>query len=293
MSSLEVITIPVLERSGFALLGESLLKGPASRLQFLGASRSESVFKGETLVKTQAIRWILAGNLMISTALAAEPLSDLKMRLAGLHSDEPLKIHVDVELKHRGTAPLHLNDERKRGAAIVEYGSRGVESIEQWWTGRAIRISVWKRGDGESEMPLINDVDAGDLIDPASLIDLLLDGATLLGDEPAAWQGQPARLLTIHPGPLTAERMPAEGESQLLNLGMKVWISESGEPLALERSIELQLGPFLTVKQRQDLTFQQVDGRLLVAEARETYSGTGLAVLHGRDDKKSKVTVLK
>lgn len=35
-------------------------------------------------------------------------------------------------------------------------------------------------------MPLANDVEAGDLIDPASLIDLLLDGATLLGDEPGS-----------------------------------------------------------------------------------------------------------
>jgi hypothetical protein len=37
----------------------------------------------------------------------------------------------------------------------------------------------------------------------------------------------------------------------------------------------------------------QIDGRLLVDEARETYSGTALAVLHGGDAKKMKVTALK
>lgn len=36
----------------------------------------------------------------------------------------------------------------------------------------------------------------------------------------------------------------------------------------------------------------RVEGRLLVAEAEETWSGTGLAVLHSRDDRKMKVVAV-
>ncbi len=71
---------------------------------------------------------------------------------------------------------------------------------------------------------------------------------------------------------------------------VKVWLDETGAPLAMERSFETRLGPALDATQLQSLTFQQVGGRLLVAEARQSYSGTALAVLRSRDTKKIKVT---
>jgi hypothetical protein len=61
----------------------------------------------------------------------------------------------------------------------------------------------------------------------------------------------------------------------------------------MERSMDLLLGPALKATEHQALTFQQVNGRLLVAEARETYSGTALAVLRSGDARKVKVSVLK
>ena len=43
--------------------------------------------------------------------------------------------------------------------------------------------------------------------------------------------------------------------------------------------------------QQQTLALQKVDGRLLGARSEETYSGTALAVLRSRNEKKMKVTV--
>jgi hypothetical protein len=249
-------------------------------------------------VKRQALRWILAGGLLLSGSLTAEPLTDLRTRLAALRSDQPVRLQVDVELKHRGSAPLHLRKTRMRGKAVVDYGPKGVKKIDARWQESSTRFSAWKKGKVETETPLLNDVEAQDLANPVEMIDFLLDGATLLSDESGTWQGQPARLLVVRPHPSAAarnEEAAPRGESgpPPLDLEAKIWLSESGDPLALERSMEFRLGSALALTEQQTLTFQQVDGRLLVAESWASYSGTGLAVLHGRDDKKMTVTVVK
>ena len=248
-------------------------------------------------MKRQALGWILFGSLWISGSLTAEPLSDLRMRLAELQSDEPMRIQVDVELKHRGSAPLHLNKTKRRGTAIVDYGPKGVRKIEQWWTETGLRFSFWKKSKVETETRPLDDIEAQDLADPVEMMDFLLNGATLLSDESATWQGQPARLLVIRPHPSAAARneeaAPREGGPSPFDLEAKIWLNESGDPLALERSMEFRLGRALALTGQQTLTFQQVEGRLLAAEAWQAYNGTGLAVLHSRDDKKMTVTRVK
>jgi hypothetical protein len=240
-------------------------------------------------VKTQALRWIVAGGLLVSSQLIAEPLNDLQVRLAAMHNDQPMRIQVDVEVEHRGSAPLHRNKNKRRGKATVDYGPNGVKMIESRWTGRSSRFSFWSsaKNDPENETPLLNDVEALGLVDPVGTMEFLLDGATLLSDEIVTWQDQPARLLVIRPGPIAAA---SEGEP--LDLEVKIWLDESGMPLALERSSEFRLGPARAMG-LQSLTFQQVNGRLLVDRSQESYSGTALAVLRSKDIKKLKVTAVR
>jgi hypothetical protein len=241
---------------------------------------------------------LVSGPLLFSSSLTAEPLSDLRTRLADLRGDQPVRMEMDVELKHRGSAPLHLNKEKKRGRAVVKYGSRGVEVIEQRWLDSSTRISVWRKGNTETEMPLLEETEAQDLADPAGMIDLLLQDATLVTDEAVTWQEQPARLLVIHPlaakrGQDEAAAAPAQGDPLPYTLEAKIWLNDDGVPLAMERSGEIRLGGALSVTEHQTFTFQRVEGRLRAATSNETFSGTGLAVLHGRDDKKIKVTAVK
>ena len=247
-------------------------------------------------MRRQAWIEIVFVGLLVSSPLVAEPLSDLRTRLATMRSDQPIRMEMDIELKHRGSAPLHLNKEKRRGRAVVDYGSRGVEMIEQRWLGSSTRISVWRKGKGETEMPLLDEGEAHDVADPADMLDFLLKDATLVTDEAATWQGQPARFLLIHPleANRKGEEAPAKGgDPNPFTLEAKIWLNDSGVPLAMERSVEIRLGAALSVTEHQTFTFQQVGGRLRAATVDETYSGTGLAVLHGRDDKKIKVTAVK
>jgi hypothetical protein len=243
----------------------------------------------------KALGWLLAGGLMVASVLPAQPLDPLQARLATLRNDQPIRLKVDVELRHRGSAPLQLNSTKKRGRAIVIYGPHGPEVRDQRWTETATGFSAWRPSKVEEKTPLLDSVEAGDLVDPAGMLMLLLRGATLISDEEVTWQSQPARLLVVRPGPLTPERQGeaerAQGDPERFVTEAKIWLDAGGSPLALERSVELRFGPALQVTQRQTITFQQVAGRLLAAGSEETYSGTALAVLRSRDEKKMKITV--
>jgi hypothetical protein len=259
-----------------------------------GSKKTPDVL-GEQGEIMKASGWLVTGGLMLASALPAQPLDPLQVRLAALRSDQPIRLKVDVELTHRGSAPLHWNGTKKKGRAIVVYGPHGPEVREQRWRGSANRFSAWRQSKAEVETPLLDGAEAGDLVDPAGMLALLLRGATVLSDEEVTWQGQPARLLVIRPDPLAAQRQDeaktAEGNPERFVTEAKIWLDAGGSPLALERSAELRFGPALQVTQHQALTFQQVEGRLLAARSEETYSGTALAVLHSRDEKKMKITV--
>jgi hypothetical protein len=244
----------------------------------------------------KALGWLVTGGLMFASTLTAQPLNDLQARLATLRNDQPIRLKVDVELRHRGSAPLHLNRTKQRGRAIVIYGPFGPEVREQRWLETGSRFSFWRKSKIQVEAFLVDEGEAHDLIDPAGMMELLLERAALLSDEEVTWQGQPARLLVIRPGPFAAEREDEseagrKDEPERFITEAKIWLDASGSPLALERSVEIRLGPALKVMQRQTLTLQQVEGRLLAARSEETYSGTALAVLRSRNEKKMKVTV--
>lgn len=234
----------------------------------------------------QALGWTLAAGLLMSTQVSAQPINDLQTRLASMRNDQKTRLEVEIEFRHRGSAPLHLNKEKRRGVAVVEAGPKGVKKITSRWLTKGARFSVWGKQKNENEAPLLNDTDALTLVNPAGMMEAFLSEATLLSDEKVTWQGQPARLLVIRPAMLDgkAAATSEETEPKPHAITVKVWLDENGVPLAMESDFELRLGPALSVTGGQSFTFQQVEGRLLVAEAEETYSGTALAVLRGRDD---------
>jgi hypothetical protein len=247
-------------------------------------------------VKKQALGWILAGTLLASGPLQAETPADFQTRLPALRNDQPIKLKVEVELKHKGTAPLHLNSEKLRGTAVIDYGPRGVKVKKVKSRGGITQASIWRSAKERDPQELISEEEALTLVNPAAALELALNDTTLVSDGMTTWQGRPARLLVFQPNEIKEVQAKTSTEGGPLPPVFgetKIWLDESGAPLALERSGNLLLGPMLKVEVREAIEFQQVAGRLLVAQWDETYSGTALAVLRGGDSKKMKVTVVE
>lgn len=245
-------------------------------------------------MNTKPLGWLVIFGLIYANALTAQPLEDLQARLAALRSEKPIRVKVDVEIRHRESAPLHLDRTKQKGRVTVRYDARGPRVGWQRSSKSGSHVSLWKNADGEDYAPLVTEEEAGDLVDPAGMLALLLEQGTLVSDEEVTWEGQPARLLVIRPLPFGTDRDDddrRERESERFTTEAKIWLDADGAPLALERSMELRLGPALQATQLQTLTFQQVHGRLLAARSEETFSGTALAVLRDRGEKRMKVTV--
>lgn len=248
-------------------------------------------------MNTQALRWIVvAGALLVSSPGMAQPLNDLQARLATLRTEPLTRMEVEVELRHKGTAPLHLNDSKQRGTAVIVNGRFGAEVRKQKWTKDSRRFSFWGKQEKEPDLPLMTEDEAQDLLDPVGTIDLILANAELVSDEAATWEGRPARLLVLRADfPVAAQRgkdAPPEGAHSPFLEEAKIWLDESGLPIALKRSVNAKLGPVTATEQRT-LTFRHADGRLLVDTVEADYSGNALAVLRSRDHKTMKVTKVK
>jgi hypothetical protein len=257
------------------------MAGTPLAIRVLGEICEEKIMNG------QALRMAVAGSLLISSVLMAEPLKDLQDRLTAARSQEPIRVAVEVEILHRGKAPLHLSDAKLRGRVLVDADPRGVHMWEQ-------KSSSWGSAENIPRQLLAED-DARALFDPAGWLGVFLTESTLVEDKESSWEGKPARLLVVRPPDLPVElevgKTSEEGEPLPVVYETKIWLGPDGLPLALERTALLRL-PGLETTQHQSLTFQQAGGRLLVAQSTETFSGSLQTGMHGGSDTKTmKVTV--
>jgi hypothetical protein len=247
-------------------------------------------------MRRRAIGWTLSIGLLAAAASQAEPLEEVRSRLAALQSDQPIRLVVDVQIQHRGTAPLHYNKVTERGTARFAYGPDGVKSLTQKWNKGTTHASIWTSGNpDDSDIPLLDFEEAESIANPAGALVTLLQDATLVSDSPAEWEGKAARLLVVRPAQLSEPEAAAAGSPATrrnpFSGEVKLWLDESGAPLGLEGALALRLGPAIQATQLHKVTFQQVEGRLLAAEIQEDFESTALAVLRGRDTRTLKIGV--
>jgi hypothetical protein len=242
-------------------------------------------------VKTSVLGCVLTAVLAAPTL--ADPLEELRAALPDLRAAPGTRLKVDVAFAHQGVAPLHWSGAVRRGQATVVLGKRGAHVRRERWVGTEGRASVWGEG-GESDTHLLEPETAGDLIDPAGALLVMLDGATLLEEKETERDGAPVRQITFRPGHLASDgaRHPAPPADGRLPVGLAatVWVDASGVPIAMERSFTLRLGPALDLVTHQMVSYQRVDGHLFAVEASEDYTGSALFVLRGRDARRMWVT---
>jgi hypothetical protein len=219
--------------------------------------------------------WMACG-LLISSALTAEPLTDLRARMAALRNAQPIHLKVEIERKGSESASLHKSSAKQTGRATIDYGPKGVK-IHGLRSSGSSRSSSWL-GAGEErrkwiEIPMLDEGEASFLVDPATVLYYLLWDASLLRDEPATWQGKPARLLVFVPAS-AGEKAASSGAFWRFTGEVKLWLSDSGMPWAMQHAMRPNVDTAVSAKRDQLLVFQEVEGRFLAARTEDTFSGT-------------------
>lgn len=216
--------------------------------------------------------WVAIG-LLISNALTAETLTDLRTRMAALRNTQPIRLKVELEAKHLESDPRRRSSAKLTGRATIVYGPKGVKIRGTRSTSSSHASS--RSGAEEPaavEIPLLEEGEAKFFVDPADFLYFLLWDATLLRDEQVTWEGQEARLLVIVPSSV-GEKAASVGAFWRLTGEFKLWLGNSGLPLAMQHTMRPNVEPALPAKRDQLLVFQEVDGRLLAARAEDTFSG--------------------
>lgn len=225
-------------------------------------------------MKSRALGLWMASGLLISNVLTAEPLTDLRARLAALRNTQPIRLKVEIEAKHLESASLRRSGAKQTGRATINYGPKGVR-MRGGLSTYSSHASSWGANEEPPgiEIPLLEEGEAKFLVDPANILYFLLWDATLLSDKPVDWQGQAARLLVFVPTSV-GEKAASSGAFWRFSGEVKIWLSDRGLPLAMQHTMRPNVEPAVSAKKDQLFIFQEVDGRLLASRTEDTFSGT-------------------
>ena len=224
-------------------------------------------------MKSLALGLWMAIGLLISNALTAETLTDLRTRMAALRNAQPIRLKVEIEAKHLESVPQRRSSAKLTGRATIVYGPKGAR-IRWGRSTSSSHFSSWSGAEEPAgiEIPLLEEGEAKFLVDPADILYFLLWDATLLSDKPVTWEGQEARLLVIVPT-FVGEKAASVGAFWRFTGEFKIWLGNSGLPLAMQHTMRPNVEPALPAKREQLLVFQEVDGRWLAARTEDTFSG--------------------
>ncbi len=222
--------------------------------------------------------------LLLPGTLAADGLSDLRVRLPGLTSDQPLSARVEISTRQAGGESDKQHKADGVSAVVVRLGPAGLALS---WTPEQVRQS--RRAAAEknanpdapkASLATLAALDAGEalnLLDAADPLRLSLDKATLLQDTPMSYHGQPAHRLFIR----LDLKLPEEGRkaAKSVNANLTVWVGADGVPLASDRDIRIRFSKFFlsyTVHEHAVREYQMASGHLVVRHTVQESYGSGL-----------------
>ncbi|MBS1767603.1 MAG: hypothetical protein JST05_09410 [Acidobacteria bacterium] len=216
--------------------------------------------------------------LLLAAPLRADGLADLRAALQKLPATQPVKAVADCQSwssSGKAKAPRIIQG---RAEARLEDGPAGLRL--GWDKAELARIeaaSKAKDAGPKQAMDQINGEKAKDLLDAAgALLDDLKD-AQLLGDQPEAWNGAPARLLTFK---LDAKDLDEDDRKHLKSFShiLKVWVDGAAMPLASLEQMDMKGSVFLisfeghTVERRK---YARIGDHLVTAHSESEAHGSG------------------
>ena len=204
----------------------------------------------------------------------ADALADVRSGLDRVAASDTVRARVTVSRLE--TEKDEPKGPTRRGEAVVEHGPSGLSiHLEPAFLPKPGTRAERKRHD-ETTVRL-DPGDALELVDPATGIRQLLDGATLVSDRGEPFEGKVLRTVVFRALPDVDEkdRKALKRYDDVVTLRLDA----EGVPVCLERSLDLKFSKLLisfTVSQRESRRFARVAGRLVTTSASEESAGSGL-----------------
>ena len=233
-------------------------------------------------------RTILGSALCLALAapaLSADPLSDLRAHLRKAENGAPIKAQIGVVSVRKSSDEGDDQRTTEEGSVLAEHDAAGLRLSWSAQQIRADRQADWRRAANpdaserkDGGLDLLDAKKAAELLDPAEVLRLDVEGAKLVADRSEPRNGRPTRVLVIEPrdGLSARERKSLKSREE----SIKIWLDAAGQPIATERTAKLKFSKFLItfeVKLHQTRTLARTPGgRLYVSFAVEESSGSGL-----------------
>ena len=224
------------------------------------------------------MRPALAALLLLTPALRADGLSDLRAALKAFAAKQPVKATVDCQVWNRTGKGKQPKIVQGGARATVEAGPSGLKL--GWDKAELDRIQAatkTKDHGPEQAMAALKAEKAEALVDAATdLLDDLKD-ATVQEDRADTFNGKPARLLVLR---LSDNDMDAEDRKHLKTFShtILVWMGPDGSPMGAQDQLDLK-GSFFLISfeahTKVTRTFVRSGDRLVTIHEEELGNGSG------------------
>jgi hypothetical protein len=213
-------------------------------------------------------------TLLSPLPLLADALAEVRAGLDRVAASEPVKARIAISRteteKEKPKGPVRM------GEAVVEHGPAGLSiHLAPEYLPRPGTKAERKRQ--EEATVRLEAAEALKLVDPATELRQLLDGATLVADRSEPFEGKPHRTVVFKVVPDVDEedRKALKRYEDVVTLHLDA----EGIPVALDRVLDLKFSKLLisfTVSQRESRRFARRGGRLVTTSATEESQSAGL-----------------
>lgn len=237
----------------------------------------------------------LLATAQLVPAAQATGLDDLRAALQGLRGAAPVKVMLAAQV----TTASRDDDDKVRNATgtatlSAEDGPQGLRLVyPREIIAKAVAEGAGRQSDSTAPIPTrnaLNQLDYGNvhsMVHAAETLLIRLEGAKLKAERAEAWNGKPARRLTLD---LTVPKNQQFVDKQTST--MDVWIDDAGRPLASRANATVKGSAYVVVtfeaKNSEDRVYTVAGDRLLVVRRDSSSSGSGAGQ---RGDTKATVTL--
>jgi hypothetical protein len=227
---------------------------------------------------------VVLAPLLAASELHADPLGDLRAVLRKAENGPPIRARISIVSVGKSSDEGNGQRTTEEGTVLGELDAAGLRLS---WTAQQIRTDrqadqrraatpdAAEHKDGG--LDLLDAKKAAELLDPAEVLRLEIEGAKLVENKVEPRNGQPTRVLVLEPrdGLSARDRKSLKSRDDVL----KIWLDGAGSPIATERKAKLEFSKFLIsfeFNEHVTRTLARAGGRLYISSAVEVTGGSGL-----------------